>query len=252
VTARSYVLVHSPLTGPVVWGRLPKLLRDRGYEVVVVDVQDDDEAPFAGRFVTRAAAQISAAELGSPAVYVAHSGAGPLLPPITRALLPPPCGSLSGAAHPIGGYVFLDAGIPRSGQPSRLDLLREEGGGFAATLLESLRAGARFPAWTVDDLADIVPTLDDRIALVRSLRPRGYDFFTEPLPDLRTWPDAPCGYLRTSAAYDSQVHIAEPRGWPIAKLELGHFPALADSHATLRSLLGLTARLSPAIPRTPG
>src|SRR5215211_1955285 len=57
VTPNSYVLLHSPLTGPAAWGRLPTLLREHGYDVIVVNVQDDDEAPFAERYVTRAAAE---------------------------------------------------------------------------------------------------------------------------------------------------------------------------------------------------
>ena len=221
----------------MVWGRLPDLLREQGYDVAAVDVHNDEGAPFATRFVTEAAAQICAAELASPAVFVAHSGAGPLLPAIPD--------SLPGACLDVAGYVFLDAGIPRPGRPSRLDLLRDEGGGFAATFLQSLRAGERFPAWTVDDLADIVPDGHDRVALVRSLRPRGHDFFTEPLPDLDSWPDAPCGYLRTSAAYESQVRSAQQSGWPVVELELGHFPALTAPEATLRALLDLSARSTP-------
>jgi hypothetical protein len=228
----SYVLVHSPLTGPVVWGRLPDLLRDRGFDVVIIDVQDDDSAPFAQRYVTRAADQIGTADWRAPALLVAHSGAGPLLPPIGAAL-----------GNRLGGYIFLDAGLPRPGQPSRLDLLREEGGGFATTFLESLRGGARFPAWSVDDLADIVPGVNDRRALVASLRPRGLDFFIEPLPPLNDWPDGGCGYLRTSGAYDFWVALAEQRGWPVVRRELGHFPALAAPAATQAALLELIARL---------
>jgi hypothetical protein len=235
VTPNSYVLLHSPLTGPVAWGRLPTLLRERGYDVIVINVQEDDEAPFAERYVTLAAAQISVAESAPPMLLVAHSGAGPLLPPITS--------TLPGASRPPGGYLFLDAGIPRKGQPSRLDLLREEDGNLAAELRDSLNAGACFPMWTADELANVVPNHDDRIDLVRSLRPRGRDFFTEPLPAFDVWPDAPCGFLRMSAAYDYWTRIAEQRGWPVVHRDLGHFPALANPEATLDALLELTARL---------
>jgi hypothetical protein len=235
VTPNSYVLLHSPLTGPVAWGRLPTLLREHKYDVIVINVQDDDEAPFAERYVTLAAAQISVAEPAPPTVFVAHSGAGPLLPPISS--------TLPRAGRPPGGCVFLDAGIPRTGQPSRLDLLREEDRNLAAEFRDSLDAGARFPTWTVDELADIIPNRDDRIDLVQSLRPRGCDFFTEPLPVFDIWPDAPCGYLRTSAAYDHWTRIAEQHGWPVVRLDLGHFPALANPEATLDALLEVTARL---------
>lgn len=229
--ARSYVLVHSPLTGPAAWGQLPDRLRNDQIDVVVVDVDDDDEPPFADGYVRRAVAQIADAEPAAPIVLVAHSGAGALLPAIAAAL------------QSTGGYVFLDAVLPLPGQPSRLDLLQEEGGGFVAAFAASLRAGAWFPTWTVDELADIVPDAQDRVSLVQSLRPRGHDFFTEPLPDTGTWPDAPCGYLRTSAAYDHWVGVAEQRGWPIVARDLGHFAALANPEATRDALLELSNRL---------
>jgi hypothetical protein len=54
VTPGSYVLAHSPLTGPAAWGKLPTLLREQAHEVVVINVQDDDEPPFAERYVMRA------------------------------------------------------------------------------------------------------------------------------------------------------------------------------------------------------
>jgi hypothetical protein len=82
----SYVLAHSPLTGPAAWGTLPSLLREQRYDVVVINVQDDEKAPFADRYVGQSTAQISAAEPAPPTIFVAHSGAGPLLPAITASL----------------------------------------------------------------------------------------------------------------------------------------------------------------------
>jgi hypothetical protein len=66
VIPSSFVLAHSPLTGPAAWGHLPSLLREQGYDVVVINIQDDDEAPFADRYVAQATAQISAAEPHPP------------------------------------------------------------------------------------------------------------------------------------------------------------------------------------------
>jgi hypothetical protein len=219
----------------VAWGRLPDPLGDQGYGVVVINVDDDDQPPYAERFVTHTTLQILAADPAPPMIFVAHSGAGPLLPTITT--------SLTNAQRPASsGYIFLDAGLPRPGQPSRLDMLYEEDDGLAAGFLDSLRAGATFPVWTVDDLADIVPT-GDRLTLIASLRPRALDFFTEPLPALEGWPDAPCGYLRTSAAYDFWLRIAEAQGWPVVRRDLGHFPALANPEGTLLALVELTGRL---------
>ena len=80
MTPGSYVLAHSPLTGPAAWGKLPTLLREQGHGVVVINVQDDAEPPFAERYLMPASIQIGAAELAPHTILVAHSGAGPLRP----------------------------------------------------------------------------------------------------------------------------------------------------------------------------
>ena len=118
-TTTVMVLVHSPLTGPEAWGRLPDVLRGRGHEVVVVAVHDDDRPPYASRFVARAALQLRTSAGTRPTVMVGHSGAGQLLPLIGAAR--------RAARAPVAGYVFLDAGLPAARPASRAGLLRSEG-----------------------------------------------------------------------------------------------------------------------------
>ena len=241
------VLLHSPLTGAAAWGRLPEVLRAEGLNVVVPEVTGDDQAPYAGRYVAHAALQIAAntaqhlaaAEAASgttSTVLVGHSGAGPLLPQL---------GFARRSAHdPVRGYVFLDAGLPRPGAPaSRLDLLAVEDATFASDLRAVLEADGRFPDWTSSDLVAEVPDPADRALLMASLRPRPIDFFVEPLPAPIDWPDAPCGYLQTSSAYDVPARLARGRGWPTTELATGHFAALRDPSATAAALLGLVERL---------
>jgi hypothetical protein len=74
-------------------------------------------------------------------------------------------------------------------------------------------------------------------ALIGSLRPRGRAFFTEPLPPPAGWPDAPCGFLRPSAAYDGWAAKAAARGWPTAGLDAGHFHPLVDPDGVAAALL---------------
>src|SRR5918995_4236821 len=116
--APALVLAHSPLVGPASWGTLPEVLRARGDEVVVLDVTDDEETPFAQRYVARAATQVREAVGDRPVVLVGHSGAGYLLP-------------LVGAARRalrsrVAAYLLLDAGLPPARPASRLDLLAAE------------------------------------------------------------------------------------------------------------------------------
>lgn len=216
------VLAHSPLTGPAAWGRLPEVLRDRGHELVVVEVTDDDAPPYAGRYVARAALQVAAGVPSGPVVLVGHSGAGYLLPQIGAAR--------RAARAPVAAYVFLDAGIPYGRGATRSTLLRGEDQSFADDLDALLAAGGAFPTWDDDDLRDLVPDDELRAALVRSLRPRGQDFFTEPLPFPADWPDAPCGFVRLSAAYERPARVARSRGWPVVEADLagGHFAMCTD------------------------
>ena len=209
------VLVHSPLVrGSASWGRLADLLDAR-----VVDVRGDDRPPYWRRFVDAAAAG-----LRPGAVLIGHSGAGPLLPAI---------GAAVGGA---GGYVFLDAGLPADGL-SRLDMMAGEDPALAAELRSNLVAGQRFPLWTAAQLADLVPDPD---ALVAGLQPRGLDYFDEPIPVPAGWPEAPCGYLRTSPAYDVPAAAAADLGWPVRRLDIGHFAALRAPEEVAAAIRDLT------------
>jgi hypothetical protein len=218
-TAPTLVLLHSPLAGPASWGGLPDALRAAGREVITIDVREDDAPPYATRYVASAAGQVNAAAPAS-AVLVAHSGAGALLPAMAIA---------QRAAHrPVRGYLFVDAVLPRWMPGNRLDLLRAESSAAAAELKADLEAGGRFPTWTDDELAETVADQAQRQAVIKDLRPRGLDFFTEALPLPVDWPDAPCGFVRTSAAYDVHARAAAARGWTVCQREGGHFAGCDD------------------------
>jgi pimeloyl-ACP methyl ester carboxylesterase len=238
--AATTVLVHSPLTGAAAWGDLPSVLRGRGHRVAVVDVADDDAPPFAARFVARAALQLREQAGDEPVRLVGHSGAGYLLPLLGAAR--------RAARAAVAGYVFLDAALPPARPTSRLDLMRAElPGGPAEELAAMLAAGGTFPDWTEADLRELVPDDVARAALVASLRPRGEDFFTDPVPVVADWPDAPCGLLRLSPAYDGALRLALLRGWPVLQgpddRPGGLFAALVEPDAVADDLEDLLARM---------
>jgi hypothetical protein len=106
VTPGTVVLLHAPGATAASWGDLPEMLRSYGLDVVAPDVPDD-----AGpRYIARVSLTITATDPVPPLVLVAHGTAGPLLPGI---------GLAQRAAHrPVGGYVFVDADLPR---PARHD-----------------------------------------------------------------------------------------------------------------------------------
>lgn len=211
----AFVLAHSPLVGPSSWGELPEELRARAYDVVVLDVRDDDQPPYAQRYVARAALQLQ--HLHRPVVLVAHSGAGYLLPQLGAAR--------RASRRPVAAYLFVDAGLPARQGLTRLSLMHAEDEAFAHELEAHLRAGGVFPEW---------PDVED-------LRPRGIDFFTEPLPFPGDWPDAPCGYLQLSETYAQPARVARARGWPVRSTSLpgGHFAARTHPREVADALVRL-------------
>jgi len=230
------VLLHSPLTSATAWGRLPQVLRTRGLDVVVPEVLDDDEPPYAGRYVGRAAVQLRAILGSSRSVLVAHSGAGGLMPQLGLAR--------QAAGGPVSGYVFLDAGLPRVlNAATRLELMQLEDPTFADQLESSLRQGARYPDWSDADLRQVIPDDGDRTMLLAGLRPRSLDYFTEPLPLPDDWPDAAAGYVQLSAAYAQPAATARRKGWPVVTRESHHFAALTDPDLVADGLFELFAEL---------
>jgi hypothetical protein len=120
----------------------------------------------------------------------------------------PPIGAAQRAAHRlVGAYVFGDAELPRAAPRPRR--------GYA----------------------------DGEVPAGVTLRTRGAEFFAEEPPMPQDWPDAPCGYLRTSARHEDQAGQARMRGWEVAEHLSGHFAAVADPEGTAAALSALMSAL---------
>lgn len=131
---------------------------------------------------------------------------------------------------------------------SRLDAIANEDPASAAELRAALDAGLRFPAWTDDDLRQIVPDPDRRRFLLNELRPRGREYWTE-VPGISGWPNAPCAYLQFSLPYQSAAERARRAGWPTRSLAAGHFPQLVDPSGVADALVELLAACRVRGPR---
>ncbi len=214
----AFVLLHSPLVGPLTWSPVAAEMGRRGLDVFVPNLEDspDSKDPFwkqHAESVSRALSQIPAE---TPLTLVAHSGAGPLLPAIRR-LLP----------NPIRAYIFVDAGIPRA-NASRLELMKSEDPEWANDFQKELERGERFPTWSFDDLQEVIPDQAPRRQMIAELQPRGLDFFTEPIPVFDGWPDATCIYIQFSDPYRQPAAQARQASWPTYELRAGHFHMLVD------------------------
>ncbi len=222
------VLVHSPLVGPVTWGPVARTIRERGHQVTCPDLTEATLSgpPYWPRQVAAVAADVDAV----PAIVVGHSGAGPLLPAVGRAL------------GRIDGYVFVDAGLPNPGRSWVETAPRQ--------LVERLRGMAQdgwlppWPEWwAADQLAQLLPEPDLRARFVGSCPRLPMALFEEPQAAAPDWPEAPCAYLLLSQAYRAAADRAGALGWPVLELPSTHLGLLTEPELVADALLDLARRL---------
>jgi hypothetical protein len=230
----SIVLIPSPLNGPLVWAPVSRVLRARGVPTLIADLQDDpdDVAPYWSQHAASVARELNNLHEEQRTILVGHSGAGPLLPAV---------GAFS--PHPVAGYLFVDAGLPIPGQ-SRLQELEATLPDMGRELRPQLEAGGRFPEWTDQVAREILPDEGIRRGILAQLRPRGLRFFTEPFPHFDRWPDAPCGYLRFSPAYEGPATEARAMGWTYREIDAGHFHMAVAPEAVAGMILEMTREWS--------
>lgn len=230
----SFVLVHSPLVGPQTWALVTERLCARGMTVIVPELadRDADPTPYWQQHAVAAAAAMASLPGGSRPWLVGHSGAGALLPAIRQQW-----------GRPVGGYCFVDAGIPRDDE-SRLGAA--DSADFVRQLRPLLLAGGRFPNWTDDILRPVVPNDALRQRLLAGLRPRLLRFWEEPVPVFAGWPDASCTYLQFGAPYDAAAEGARTVGWPYRHMPAGHFHMLIEPGAVADALVDLAEEAEAA------
>ena len=216
-----FVLIHSPLVGPLTWKLVANRMKKRDIKGIVPILSDkpDSNQPFWLQHTESVLHALAHIPEGQPVTLVGHSGAGPLLPAIRQSL-----------ANPVHAYVFVDASVPRDGA-SRLDLMKAEGPEWAEQFQQELEHGSRYPTWDFEDLSEVIPDETLRRQMLAEMRPRALSFFTEPIPVFSGWPDAPCTYIQFSAPYQSVAARAQEDGWPVYELEAGHFHMLVDEAA---------------------
>ncbi len=213
-----FVLVHSPLVGALTWRLVADHMRRHNLVVFTPTLSDspDSNEPYWKQHADSVARSLAEIPKDVALTLVAHSGAGPLLPAISRSI-----------RNPVRNYVFVDAGIPVSGA-TRLDLMRLEDPEWAHEFQTELERGERFPRWSAEALHEVVPNESLRRKLVSELHPRGIDFFSEPVPVFEGWPDSPCVYIQFSDSYKWDAAQARANGWPTYVLEAGHFHMLVE------------------------
>jgi hypothetical protein len=230
------VLVHSPLVGPSSWSMVADQLQQRKVDVLVPKLTDRDDShfPYWDQHTESVKQALADVPQERRVVLVGHSGAGPLLPAIHRAI-----------AQPVAACLFVDASLPHPGR-SRLDELAINAPDLSQKLRPFLFAGGSYPTWGAEELREILPDTFIRDQLLAELHPRHLRFFEEKMPEV--WPHAPCGYMLFSEAYLRQLEQAQRAGWPSRLFHAGHFHTLVDPAAVTNGMVELLAeleRLSP-------
>ena len=231
----TFVLIHSPIVGPVAWSAVAEELRIRGVKAIVPDLAYDvvPKQPFWELHAKSVARGLKSAPENEGLILTGHSGAGMLLPAISQ---------ISG--RPVAEYIFVDADIPEDGV-SRLELLRRELPEVAEGVRQALSAGEILPGWSDADLEEVIPDPAVRQRVLADLRPQPLAFMEEPIPVFRGWPDAPCGYLsfKGTSSYGEAVERAKREGWAYVELDGAHFHMLVDPSGVAEALVGLADQL---------
>jgi hypothetical protein len=214
------VLIHSPLVGPSTWNWVADELRDGGDDVVVPTIARKSLLGGWNAVVSEVASQVSGT---TGAVFVAHSGAGPLLPSIVEQ---------SGAIDP--ALIFVDAGIP---------LVVGETSLMPAELLEELTSLARdgeLPPWSEwfgpDTMSMLIPDATKRRRVMSDLPRLPLLYFTGSVPEVRPWPAACNGYVLLSEGYVVDANEARKRGWTVVEAMGEHLDIVTRPRAVAEAI----------------
>jgi hypothetical protein len=210
-----FVLLHSPLVGPTTWKWVARELRSDGDVVAVPSLHQATPSRGWDAVVSDFADQVSGT---SGLVFVAHSGAGPLLASIAeraRAIEP--------------AFIFVDAGIPPVENAASL---------MPAEMLEELRSIAEndvLPPWSEwfgpETMQTLIPDAAMRGLVVAELPRISLSYFSGSVPPVRPWPATENGYILLSDAYVHEAKEARQRGWPVVELLGQHLDIVTRARA---------------------
>ena len=216
-----FVLLHSPLVGPTTWRWAAEELRALGNDVDVPVISPSSAAKGWEGVVNEVLTQLPTAR---DLIFVAHSGAGPLLATIVAR-------SHARAAT----LVFVDAGVPAVAVSTPLmppELLRH---------LASIAEDGLLPPWSEwfgpDVMSSLVPDADKRELVGSELSRLPFDYFSGIVPPVRSWPTDRNGYVLLSDGYLEDAFEARRRGWPVVELLGQHLDLVTKAPDVARAIL---------------
>jgi pimeloyl-ACP methyl ester carboxylesterase len=223
------LLVHSPLVGCGTWEPVARDLAGDGYAVTVPDLAGTVAA--GPPYHLRQARVIAGSAAGQPAILIGHSRAGPLLATAGTML-----------REKVRGYVFVDTRLPAPGR-SWMETVTP---GLAARLHDMAGPQGRLPPWPQwwgeEELAALLPDPAVRQQFAAGCPRLPLAMLEEVLPPAPGWPDAPCGYLQLSEAYEDEAARARELGWQVRQLLSHHLALLTEPGQVAREVRELIGR----------
>ena len=221
-----FVLVPSPFLGPSTWRGVAQSLQARGRACAILDLASAVRRGVDAYFV---AGELAQWRFEDP-TFVAHSGAGALIPAM-----------LAAATQPEARVIMADGLLPHPGR-SWLDTAPPR---LNDTILATMRDGliAPWPSWIGPTLADLLPSESDRETLKAEAPAVPLDYLETVAPPLDIPQATPCAYLRLSAAYESECVACETNGWPVRRLAGHHLWLITQPIVVADALLDLDDQL---------
>ncbi len=231
----TFVLIHSPLVGPLSWESVAAELRRREVAAVVPSLLPAlaGDPPYAPRFAATVSDAVAGAALDAGLILAGHSAAGQYLPAV-RAALP----------RDAAACLYVD-----SARPARDRTLLENAPPEFAALVRELSDGASLPPWSEwfgpDAMRVVLPDATVRARFVAELPRVPLALFEERLAWPAGLPVVPSGYLQLSAGYGADAEQARARGWPLRALDGSHLQMLVDPGAVADALLRVADDVLP-------
>jgi hypothetical protein len=231
MTASNFVLLHSPLVGPLTWKGVAAQLEEKGHRVAAPDLTGALVAgpPYWETIARCVRLSVEGAGLDGSLVLVAHSAAGAYLAAIRAALDRAEAALYVDARLPNPGKSLFDSGPP--------------------AMADSIRALARedwLPPWHEwfgeAAMREVLPDAGLLQEFVAELLPIPLDMFEEPIPGPAGWNKGAAGYIQFGKVYEPEAKQARELGWPTIRLDGRHLHMLIEPAAVADAILELLSQ----------
>ena len=228
----TFVLIHSPLVGPLSWKLTAEALTSTGLRSDhTADHQPDGSNRQLSSAARRSDSGPTAGRAGSRRVLGLAQWSRCFASSATR------------GGGSFVSLIFVDCDLPEQGK-SRFDQ-------FPADLHAAFRAQASdgmLPLlWSEADLESTLVCADIRRRFVEELRPTPLRVYDEPIPVGIGAEDRDHGYVLLTKQYGDSFDIASARGWVTERRESSHFHLLNQPAKMAEILVSVGTRIGERI-----